>query len=102
MRIHTQSPEANEAEQQEIVDRAVLRSQRFIDKDILAQQAKQLSATLNDPLIPRPQTLYRPTQRCFYAHKGVYCGAASAKHTPKLYSSLQRVSFATLDVLFHF
>lgn len=96
LRSQIQSDEARMDEQADAVNRVQLRSQTLIDR-INREKTKQ---PIQDPLIPdpvtnRPRRIHR-TQRCYKIHKGYFCAAAHAKHTPKPYSSLRPVSFFVL------
>lgn len=93
LRSDTLSIEASIAEHIALVEKSQRRSQRTIDK----RNLEKSNQPIHDPLIPdpvfnRPRRIHR-TQRCYRVHRGYFCAAAHAKHTPKPYSSLRPVIF---------
>ena len=90
LRADNQSKNINDAEYELDQARERRRSQRFIDKKLT--DSSQKDAFIPDPLLFDPVNHpIRITQRCVDVHKGVYCAAASARHTPREYSSLNPV-----------
>lgn len=97
LRADNQSNSINAAERETDTAISLRRSQRFIDKKL--KDSSQTDDFISDPLLSDPVNHpIRMTQRCFDVHKGVYCAAASARHTPHEYSSLNPVPFLNISL----
>ena len=99
LRADNQSNSINDAERETDTAVSLRRSQRYIDKKL--KDSSQTDDFIPDPMLSDPVNHpIRMTQRCFDVHKGVYCAAASACHTPHEYSSLNPVPFHNISLHF--